>query len=97
MESLKIIWSKQAQQALRNIYDFYKVKSKQAAKNVINDILHEVKRLRFTKQYQVDDINPSYRRIVVRNYKILYKEKGNNIQILDIINTKESPDKLKSK
>jgi plasmid stabilization system protein ParE len=97
MEAIKIIWTKQAKVAVKNIYAFYKEKSLQGAKNVKSDILQSPKAIHFSKQYQLDDINPNYRRIVVRDYKLLYKEKGNTIQILDVVSTKQSPEKLKRK
>ncbi|REE01202.1 type II toxin-antitoxin system RelE/ParE family toxin [Marinoscillum furvescens] len=97
MEKLKIIWSNQAKEALRKIYEYYKDKSLSGAKNVKSDLLKAPKTIYFSKQYQIDDINPKYRRIVVRDYKILYKEHNNTIQIVDIISTKQSPDILKNK
>lgn len=97
MEELKIIWSKQARSAVKSIYDYYKDKSLQGAKNVKKDLLQSPKPIRFSKQYQVDEINPNFRRIVVRDYKLLYKEVGNTIQIIDVVSTKESPEKLKKK
>lgn len=97
METLKIIWTKQAKEAVKSIYNYYKEKSLQGAKNVKTDLLQSPKRIHYSKQYQLDDINPNYRRIVVRDYKVLYKEKDNRIQIMDVICTKESPEKLKNK
>ncbi len=97
MKELKIIWAKQARLALKNIYDFYKDKSLQGAKNVKLDLLQSPKSIRFAKQYQLDEINPNYRRIVVRDYKVLYTEKNNTIQVMDVISTQQSPEKLKNK
>ena len=97
MTTLKIIWTKQAKVSLKNIYNFYKPKSLQGAKNVISDILQSPKSIQYSKQYQLDDINPNYRRIAVRDYKLIYKERDNTIQIIDVISTKQSPDKLKAK
>ncbi len=95
MHTLKVIWTKQAKEALRSIYDYYKEKSLQGAKNVKSDLLHSPKTIHFSKQYQVDDINPKYRRIVVRDYKVLYKEDKEAIQVMDIVSTKQSPEILK--
>jgi plasmid stabilization system protein ParE len=97
MEEIKIIWTKQARTSLKNIYDYYKEKSLQGAKSVKSDLLQSPKTIRFYKQYQLDEVNPNYRRIVVRDYKVLYKEKGNTIQIMDIFCTKQSPERLKKK
>lgn len=97
MEEPKIIWTLQAKMAVKNIYDYYKTKSLQGAKNVVADLLQSPKTIRFAKQYQLDEINPNYRRIIVRDYKVIYKEKGNTIQIIDVLSTKQSPQKLKNK
>lgn len=97
MSSLKIIWSKQAKQAVKSIYDFYKEKSVQGARNVKNDLLQAPKTIHFSEQYQVDEINPKYRRIVVRDYKILYLEVEQVIQVIDVIATKQAPEVLSNK
>jgi len=97
MEELKIIWSKQARSAVKSIYNYYKKKSLQGANNVKTDLLQSPKSIRFAKQYQVDEINSNYRRIVVRDYKILYNEKNNVIRIIDVVGTKQSPKELKKK
>ena len=96
MKKFKIFWSENAKQSLKNIYLYYKPKSLQGAKKVRNDILKKVKEIVFAKQYQIDEINSKYRRIVVRNYKILYLVKENRIEIIDIISSKRSPLYLKS-
>lgn len=95
MDKLTIIWTKQAKESLKSIYDYYKEKSLQGAKNVKTDLLESPKTIHYAKQYQVDDINPKYRRIVVRDFKVLYKENSNRIEIIDIISTKQSPTALK--
>ncbi len=97
MSILKIVWTKQAKQALKDIYDYYKEKSLQGAKNVKTDLLQSPKSIHYSKQYQLDDINPKYRRIVVRDYKVLYKEDKGVIQVMDIVSTKQSPEILKAK
>lgn len=98
MVNFKIIWTKQARAELKKIYDFYKKKSLQGARNVRSDLLQSPKTIYFSKQYQVDDINPNYRRIVVRgDYKILYKEDKGVIKVMDIIGVRQSPEVLKGK
>jgi plasmid stabilization system protein ParE len=97
MGELKIIWSKQARSAVKSIYSYYKKKSLQGANNVKTDLLQSPKSIRFAKQYQVDEINSNYRRIVVRDYKVLYNEKNNVIRIIDVVGTKQSPEELKNK
>lgn len=97
MTKLKIIWTDQAKSALKHIYDYYKDKSVQGAKHVKSDLLKSPKTILFAKQYQLDEINPKYHRIVVRDYKVLYKEEKGVIQVVDIISSRQSPEVLKNK
>ncbi len=97
MSQLKIIWSTPAKKSLRDIFDYYKTKSVQGAKNVRTDLVQAPKTIRFAEQYQQDDINPKYRRIVVRDFKVLYLEKDEAIHIIDIISGRQSPETLKGK
>ncbi len=98
MGNFKIIWTSQAKQDLKDIYEYWKKKSVQGAKNVRSDILKSPKTIYYAKQYQVDDINQKYRRIVVRTYyKILYKESKDTIYIMGVVGTQQSPVELKSR
>ena len=96
---ITIVWDTHAKADLKLIYDFIKLKSPQGAKNVINDILSETKNIKFAQQYQVDEIlGEPYRRIVVRNYKIIYKVHSDiEIRILQIFDTRQNPIRLKVK
>jgi addiction module RelE/StbE family toxin len=98
MKEYKIIWTSQAKQDLKNIYEYWKKKTIQGAENVRADILKSPKTIVYAKQYQVDEINPKYRRIVVRSdYKLIYREDKNVIYIMGIISTHQSPDVLMSR
>jgi len=97
MEKITIVWTKQARESLKSIYDYYKDKSPKGAKNVKNELLRSPKTIGFSRQYQVDEINPKYRRIVIRDFKVLYKEKKGRIEIIDIISSKQSPSELKKR
>ena len=90
-----IVWTRQAKESLKSIYNYYKDKSPKGSKNVKDDLLRSPKTIVFAKQYQVDEINPKYRRIIVRDFKVLYKETANKIVIIDIISTRQSPSKLR--
>lgn len=93
----RIIWTVQAKNTLNSIYKYYKEKSLQGAIQVRADLLKSPKSIQFAEQYQIDDINPKYRRIVVRDFKVLYKEVKQVIYVMDIINTWQSPEVLKNK
>lgn len=85
---LKVVWTHTAKKQLQTIYNFYKEKSVQGANNIKNEILDTTKKIHFSEQYQKDDIEPEYRRIIVRDYKVLYLEENNVIYISKIFSTK---------
>lgn len=78
------------------IFEFIKIKSLQGAKNVINDIVAQTKSIRFTEQYQIDEyLGKPFRRMIVRNYKIIYKiQSEKEIRILQIFDTRQNPIKI---
>ncbi|MCD0464858.1 type II toxin-antitoxin system RelE/ParE family toxin [Flavobacterium sp. ENC] len=84
----KVVWTNTARNQLKSIYNYYKEKSIQGANNVKNDILASTKKIHFVEQYQKDEIEPEYRRIIVRDYKILYKEENRVVYIARIFSTK---------
>lgn len=98
MDKLKIIWTAQAKEDLKNIYKYWRKKSLQGANNVRSDILKSPKTILYSEQYQIDDINPKYRRIVVRdNYKVLYKVESKTIFIMGVVGTAQSPEIIREK
>lgn len=46
------------------------------------------KSIHFVEQYQKDEIEPEYRRIIVRDFKILYVEENEVVYITKIFSTK---------
>ncbi len=98
MGKLKIVWTTQAKEDLKNIYKYWEKKSLHGAMNVRSDILKSPKIIFYSEQYQIDDINPKYRRIIVRNnYKILYKVESKTIFIMGIVGTAQSPEVIREK
>ena len=94
---IQILWDNQAKADLKLIFEFIKLKSPQGAKNVIRDIIIQSKSIHFAEQYQVDEfLGEPFRRMVVRNYKIIYKiQSETEIRILQIFDTRQNPIKLK--
>lgn len=97
MEKKEIViqWSKRASKSLESIFNYYFQLSEQSAERIRKDILKTVSTLRFVEQYQVDELNPEYRRMIVRHYKIVYKVKKQSILILNIFDTRQDPSKGK--
>lgn len=94
---IRILWDNQAKADLKLIFDFLQLKSPQGAKNVIRDIVAQSKNIYFTEQYQVDEfLGEPYRRMIVRNYKIIYKiHSETEIRILQIFDTRQNQNRLK--
>lgn len=93
MKPIQIIFDIEAEKDLKLIFDYLKIKSKQGAKNVLSDIISNIKNIRFVAQYQVDEfLGEPYRRIIVRNYKIIYKvQSENEIRIVQIFDSRNNP------
>ncbi|WP_125722929.1 type II toxin-antitoxin system RelE/ParE family toxin [Flavobacterium ustbae] len=72
---MKVVWTHTAKNHLRTIFNFYKEKSIQGANNIKNEILDATKKIHFAEQYQKDEIEPEYRRIIIRDYKILFSRR----------------------
>lgn len=85
---MKISWTDQAKEALESILEYRYSKKPQAYKIVRDDIINSTKKIFYKDQYQQDDINPEYRRIIIRDYKVLYKEHKGDIFIMNVVCTK---------
>jgi plasmid stabilization system protein ParE len=90
----KVAWTRQARESLKAILDYRYKNIPSARKIVRKDIIDASKQIVFSKQYQKDEIFPEYRRIVVRDYKVLYKEIKGVVYILNVVCTKASTDTI---
>ncbi len=88
----EIRWTERAVDSLSALYYFYAEKSEQAAYTIVNGIIEMAESIVFRDQYQMDDINTSYRRMIVRHYKILYRTENLVVFIMDIIDVRQSPE-----
>ncbi|MGJ8743364.1 type II toxin-antitoxin system RelE/ParE family toxin [Polaribacter sp.] len=96
--SLTVDWSLKAEKDLEKIFEYVKEKtlSNNLASNVVNDIFETTMNIHFINQFQIDEIigNP-YRRIIVRNYKVIYAPKNENeIRVFRVFNTHQNPENL---
>ena len=91
MAELKKVWTNTAKAQLKAIYENYKVKSRQDSKTIKDEILPATKELHFADQYQKDEIEPEFRRIIVRHYKLLYIEENGIVFIARIFDTRQNP------
>ena len=84
----RVVWTRQAREALSAILEYRYSKIPSAYNIVRKDIINASKNIVFSEQYQQDDVFPEYRRIIVRDYKLLYKEQHGAIYILNVVCTK---------
>lgn len=87
----KVLWTKNTIDSLEKIYNFHRHKSEISALRIIDEILETADSISIAKQYQVDDINPNYRRMIVGHHKVLYKEENNTVWIAHVVDSRQSP------
>jgi addiction module RelE/StbE family toxin len=88
-----IVWSKQAEYDLDDIEDYYiKFVPEKSSEKIITIIL-EVEKIVFAKQWQVDEYDPSCRRIIInKKFRVLYKIIDETILITRIYATQKNPE-----
>lgn len=92
MEKIKEVrWTPEAIEALQTIYDFHFENAPQSAERLIDEIVDQALSIVFPKQFQKDEINPEYRRIVVWHYKILYRYENGIVFIVQIFDSRQNP------
>tara|TARA_Y100001968_G_scaffold134218_1_gene122469 strand:+ start:98 stop:379 length:282 start_codon:yes stop_codon:yes gene_type:complete len=84
----QVVWTRQARESLTSILDYRYKDLPDARKIVRKDIIEASKKIVFAEQYQQDEIFPNYRRIIVRDYKLLYKYQKEIVYILNVVCTK---------
>ena len=90
---IAIKWTQKSIEDLESIFEFYKSRSPRAAHSVIADIINGVESTVFNKQYQMDEINPDYRRLIIRHFKVLYKPQQEFMYIMRIFDTRQNPNR----
>ncbi|GAB1857568.1 hypothetical protein MHTCC0001_24040 [Flavobacteriaceae bacterium MHTCC 0001] len=93
----QIIWSTQSEVDLDNILKYYLKASPEKAYDHINDIIDAVEQTVFSEQWQVDEYDPSCRRVIVkRKYRVYYQVEDKTVRITRVYPTqKNSEDILK--
>ena len=94
MISLNVVWTFEAENDLDDIYEFYLQVSDEIALKIISEIILETDKIVFLEEFQVDEINSKYRRIIVRHFKILYRVVSNEIVIFGVFDSRQNPEKL---
>jgi addiction module RelE/StbE family toxin len=87
-----IIWTSKSFEDISNIHHYISLEiSLETANKIIDEIYQAPNSIIFEEQFQVDDYRKDCRRIIVRNYKILYHVKDSEIFIIRIFNTFQNP------
>jgi toxin ParE1/3/4 len=98
-----IVWSDYAETQLDKIFEYYSENaSHRVAKNLIQKIIAEPNRLlENPTSCQIEDLlldrELVYRYLICKSYKIIYcvDEKKHLIQISDVFDTRQNPQKIK--
>jgi len=77
----KIFWSLTAIDDLKTIL----------SKKTLLEITNSPKTIVFSEQFQIDEYRLDCRRIIIKNYKILYQHQDNAIYIVRVFNTFQNP------
>ena len=87
-----IFWTTNAKLDLKDIYLSLKQNfSLTVASKVTDEIFESVNSITFSDQFQIDEYRIDCRRIITRNYKILYQFHNNTIYVVRIFNTFQDP------
>ena len=89
-----IFWTTNAKLDLKDIYlSLEQNISLPVATKITDEIFESLNSIIFPDQFQIDDYRIDCRRIIVRNYKILYQFHNNTIYVVGIFNTFQDPKK----
>ncbi len=92
MSKPNIFWTENAKLDLKEIYFELKSKySKETALKVRDELFNCANNIIFAEQFQLDEYRIDCRRIVIRNFKILYQVKEDSIFIVRVFNTFQNP------
>ena len=87
-----IIWTSKSFEDISNIHNYLSNKiSIETANKIIEEIYRAPSSITFTEQFKIDEFRNDCRRIIVRNYKILYHIKDSEIFVIRVFNTFQNP------
>jgi len=88
----RIIWSTQSEIDLDSILKHYLEFSSEKAYDYINDIIDAVEQTVFSEQWQVDEYDPSCRRIIVnKKHRIYYKVEDKTVWVTRVYPVQRDP------
>ena len=89
-----VIWTSKSFEDISNIHHYLSNKiSSETANKIIDEIYQAANSITFVEQFQIDEYRKDCRRIIIRNYKILYHIKDSEIFVIRVFNTLQDPSK----
>ena len=98
---MKIIWTDFAIENLKDIFDYYSIKTnKKVAHKIRKQIFESTRQLKDNPEsgqgeFHLEKLNKKHRYLVCGNYKIIYRFFENQIIISDIFDARQYPEKIK--
>lgn len=94
--TLEIVWTKPAQNHLKEIYDYISKESDKAAIKVINDLVIAVENVaKYPEKHKIDqykkDNDGTYRAFEKHHFRVSYRNENEIIRILRVRHTKMNP------
>ena len=87
-----VLWSNNAKLDLKDIYhSLEKNISLPVAIKISEEIFGSLNSITFPEQFQIDEYRIDCRRLIIRNYKILYQFHNNTIYVVRMFNTIQDP------
>lgn len=91
-DRFRIYWTDSAVMDLEDVYHSLRLHiSEVVEKKITKEIYVSPVKISFPEQFQTDEYRLDCRRIVVRNYKILYQFRDETIFIIRVFNTFQNP------
>lgn len=89
-----VFWTSKSFEDISNIHHYLSNKiSLETANKIIDEIYQAPNSITFVEQFQIDEYRKDCRRIIIRNYKILYHIKDSEIFVIRVFNTLQDPSK----
>ena len=89
-----VFWTSKSFEDISNIHHYLSIKiSLETANKIIDEIYQAPNSITFVEQFQIDEYRKDCRRIIVRNYKILYYINDSEIFVIRVFNTLQDPSK----
>ena len=89
-----VFWTSKSFEDISNIHHYLSIKiSLETANKIIDEIYQAPNSITFVEQFQIDEYRKDCRRIIIRNYKILYHIKDSEIFVIRVFNTLQDPSK----